>query len=110
VRHQGQLNKPVESGGTQREHWESAAKRGSEAARAALDGPECPESLAYLLSWARALHARSGIGMNGFAPLSWTTLDAWARWTGNVPDREDVDALFVIDSVMLFPDPPKEAE
>ena len=48
--------------------------------------------------------------MNGFSPLSWTTLDSWARWTGNVPDREDVDALFVIDSVMLFPDPPKDAE
>ena len=88
----------------------AAAKKGSEAARAALDGPECPESLAYLLTWSRQLFGRSGVGMNGHSPLTWETLDAWARWTGNVPDREDVDALFVINSVMLFPDLPKDAE
>jgi hypothetical protein len=47
--------------------------------------------------------------MNGFAPLSWATLDAWARLTGNVPDQEDIDSLFLLDSVMLFPgDPNKE--
>jgi hypothetical protein len=72
--------------------------------------PECPESLAYLLSWLRALNGRSGVGMNGFAPLTWSTLDAWARWTGNLPDPADIDALFLLDSVMLFPgDPNKDA-
>lgn len=41
--------------------------------------------------------------MSGFAPLSWSSLDAWARWTGANPDAEDVDALFILDSVMLNP-------
>jgi hypothetical protein len=48
--------------------------------------------------------------MNGYSPLTWETLDAWARWTGNVPDQEDLDALFILNSVMLVPDPPKDAE
>lgn len=39
--------------------------------------------------------------MNGFAPLSWGTLGDWSRLTGNVPDAEDLDALFILDSVML---------
>jgi len=49
--------------------------------------------------------------MNGYSPLTWETLDAWARWTGNAPDTEDLDALFIINGIMLFPaDPEKAAE
>jgi hypothetical protein len=73
-----------------------------------LEGPECPESLGYLLEWARQLHGRSGVGMNGFAPMTWATLDAWARWTGNIPDRDEIDALFILDAVLLSP--PKDGE
>jgi hypothetical protein len=46
--------------------------------------------------------------MSGFAPLSWATVDAWARWTGNFPDHEDIDALFVLDAVMLNPPKPED--
>lgn len=94
------LNYPVD-GVPQRTHLEFRARKGSVEAQLALQGPECPESLAYLLTWARQLHGKSGVGMNGFSPLSWSTIDAWARWTGNVPDPEDVDALFMLDTVML---------
>lgn len=72
------------------------------------DGVDCPESLRYLLDWARALNGRSGVGMNGFSPLTWGTLGEWSRLTGNVPDQEDIDALFILDAVMLTP--PKEGE
>ena len=47
--------------------------------------------------------------MAGFAPLSWATVDAWARRTGAEPDADDIDALFALDAVLLHPDPPKSA-
>lgn len=46
--------------------------------------------------------------MNGFSPLTWGTLGEWSRLTGNVPDQEDIDALFILDAVMLTP--PKDGE
>lgn len=81
-----------------------AAEHGSANARALLyEGPECPRALRYLLEWASALHGRSGYTMSGSAPLTWATLDAWSRLTGNIPDQEDIDALFTLDAVMLRP-------
>lgn len=75
------------------------------------EGPLCPDSLRYLLSWVQQLHARSGVGMNGFAPLTWGTLGEWSRMAGNAPDQEDIDALFLLDGVMLFPgDQAKESK
>jgi hypothetical protein len=72
------------------------------------EAPECPESLRYLLGWIHALHGRSGVGMSSLAPLSWTTIESWSRLTGNIPDQEDLDALFLLDAIMLTP--PKEGE
>jgi hypothetical protein len=34
-------------------------------------------------------------------------LGDWSRLTGNVPDPEDIDALFMLDAVMLAPGEPK---
>lgn len=62
----------------------------------------------YLLQWSDALFGRSGFSMSGISPLSWTTLDAWARRTRIEPDAEDIDALFLLDAVRLNPDPPKK--
>lgn len=87
-----------------------AAERGSESARLALEGPECPASLLYLLGLAYAVHGRSGVGMSGLAPLSWTTLDAMCRLSALTLDAEDIDGLFVLDSVMLNPTKPEGTE
>lgn len=46
--------------------------------------------------------------MSGYAPLTWGSLGEWSRFTGNVPDEEDVSALFILDSVMLNPNPKAE--
>lgn len=72
-------------------------------------GPECPEPLEYLRDWLYAVHARSGVGMSGFAPLSWPAYDAWARHWGVTPDRAEEDALFLLDGIMLAPGDMKEA-
>lgn len=66
-------------------------------------GPECPEPLEYLRDWLYAVHGRSGVGMSGIAALSWPTLDAWARHMGLRPDRAEIDALFMLDGVLLAP-------
>lgn len=46
------------------------------------------------------LYARSGIGMNGVAPLSYTTIADWAQLTGRCPTLMEVDALVELDAVM----------
>lgn len=95
----------------QRKHLEFAASRGNKAAIAALEGPECPDSLRYLLALARALHGRSGVGMNGLAPLTYTTIYHYSRLMRMTLDTEDVEAVILIDGILLFPgDPEKESE
>lgn len=64
----------------------------------------------YLLVWLADLHGRSGVGQYGYQPMTWTTLDAWARWTGNTPDAADVAALFALDAVMRNPGDPDAPE
>lgn len=88
---------------TERDHLEQAAKQGSAAAQAELDGPEIPERLGYLRAWAGELYGRSGVGMSGFAPLTYTTIADWSRLKGIEIRSWEVDVLLVLDSVMLFP-------
>jgi hypothetical protein len=80
------------------------AKRGIAHAIKQLQGPDVPEVGAYLLEWHRALHGRSGITMEGVAPLSWTTLQAWADLTGVRPTPDEVTALLFLDDVRLAPE------
>jgi hypothetical protein len=49
------------------------------------------------------LHGRSGVGMSGPAPLSYSTIADWSRLKGVVILPEEIDALLLLDSVMLFP-------
>ena len=76
-----------------REHFERAAERGSAAARAALEGPEIPDAVAYLYAWAMELHGRSGADMAGPALLSYQTVEAWARLTDRRVMPEEVTVL-----------------
>lgn len=86
------------------QHLEAAAKRGSVHAIKALTPPPFPDALGYLYGWALALVGRSGASMEGPAPLSYATIDAWARLTDEAPSPEDVNALLVLDTVMRHPD------
>jgi hypothetical protein len=36
-------------------------------------------------------------------PVTWTTIDAWARRTGRDPLPHEIDALFALDAVMRSP-------
>lgn len=70
---------------------------------AALDGPECPESLEYLLGWTYQLYGRSGVGMDGVAPLSYATVAEWARLMGVTVRPTEIEALMLLDAVMRHP-------
>lgn len=73
-------------------------------ALAAIEGPPGPGALAYLLEWFNELFGRSGLNEQGFAPLTFTTVDAWARLTRRKPKPHEVDALMSLDAVKRHPD------
>lgn len=91
-------------GSSQRDTWEYAAARGSEAARAKLDGPEFPEPLTYLWLWGMELFGKSGAGAAGFNGLTYTTIKHWSWATGQYPEPREVRALMRIDSALRHPD------
>ena len=107
ARHQAEGSKRADDGSTMREHWEHAAARGSVAARAKLEAPEFPEQLSYLWSWTLELHGRSGVSMAGLNPLTYQTLDAWARLTGRDPMPHEVEALILLDAALRPENGPK---
>ncbi len=78
-------------------------------ALAELDGPPAPVALAYLLQWSRELYGRSGVGMNGLAPLAFSTIRDWARLTqrGHIAPHE-VHALLLLDAIWMHP--PKDTD
>lgn len=94
-----------------RDDLEAAARQGVERARRRLDGPECPPRLRGLLALARALHGKSGVTMAGLAPLSYATLRHY-RLERGLPrfDEDEIDAVFVLDAVMLNPGTFEESE
>lgn len=106
MRHEALLDRPVsaEDRTPQRAHLKLRADQGSADARAALAGPECPEALDYLLGWARQLVGRSGVGLDGAAPLSYATLDAFERRLGMTLLDHEVAALMHLDAVMRHPE------
>lgn len=106
MRYQANLSTTV-AGSSENAHLKKLAKHGDPLASRRINeanAPPFPEALLYLHTWIYALHGRSGVGMNGFAPLSYVTIDAWSRLTGARPDAEDVDALIRLDAVLLNPD------
>lgn len=87
---------------------QALARRGREDVLALLEGPPFPESLRYLYGWLHELHGRSGVSMSGIAPLSWSTLDAWARATGTLVHPHEARALMTLDAIMCFPGKPED--
>ena len=113
VAHQARLDQPNEAGERARPYLEARAERVARArgldsleyaeARAALDGPGPPEAIRYLLEWSDDLYGRSGVGMNGLAPLTWESLDAWARRKNVDVLPHECDALMALDSLRRHP-------
>lgn len=89
---------------------QSLASRGRADVLALLEGPPFPESLRYMHTWLSELHGRSGVGMNGYLPLTWSTLDAWARMTDSPVQPHEARALVTLDAIMCFPGKPEDDE
>src|SRR5690242_10545749 len=106
IAHEAALSVSVETGGTMREHLEAAANSvrpspGRDAARARLEGPPVPASLAYLRSILYQLHGRSGASMGGLLPLSDTTVRHWCENNGIQLEPGEIEALKMLDGVLL---------
>jgi hypothetical protein len=69
-----------------------------------LYGPTMPYCMQYMVRWLDEVHARSGLGMEGVAPLSYDTIAKWAMLTGRDPMPHEVDALLMLDAVRRNPD------
>jgi hypothetical protein len=119
VAQQARLDRPQRDGTVPRQHLLGLVKRWKDATdpvqvarraqwEAELDGPPVPPALAYLLEWLDELYGRSGATMDGLAPLSYSTMQAWAALTGRHPLPHEVQALMLLDLVRRNP-PPEEA-
>jgi hypothetical protein len=73
-----------------------------------LQAPEYPEGVEYLREWVYELHGRSGVGMGGLMPLSYTTIADWARLKEVDIDPHEVGALIALDAAMLAPGEPEK--
>ena len=69
-----------------------------------LEGPEPPDAMLYLLEWAYALCGRSGTSMEGLAPLSYGSIEAWARLMDIHILPLEVTALISLDAVIRKPE------
>lgn len=99
ARHEAEMNAPGEDGVSLRSHLEEKRRRGLPCPE--LDSvPECPEELAHLYGFAIELIGRSGVGMSGFAPLSYSLIRDWSHLTGWTLEPCEVDAVIRLDSVM----------
>jgi hypothetical protein len=106
VRHDADLDRrDPQSGTTRRAILEEKARRGDAFAPSQLAGPPYPDALLYLDEWSCDLYGRSGVGMGGFAPLSYTTIRDWAALTGNNPTPLEVTALMQLDAIRRAPEP-----
>lgn len=86
------------------------ARRGDANAERELTGPECPEEIRYLVDWSDELRGRSGVGMDGPAPLSFPAIESWARVLRIRPEPHEIRALLMLDDVMRNPTEPKDED
>lgn len=57
----------------------------------------------YLHTWHEELFGRSGVGMDGLAPLSYSTLAHWQATMHVTLLPHEVSALLLLDSVRRHP-------
>lgn len=94
--------------GTNRENLEVAAKAGNPRAKKLLALPPLPDTVSYLWDWAMELHGKSGVSQVGFNPLTYETITHWAHWKGESPEPYEIEALFMLDAILL--NPPKDLD
>jgi hypothetical protein len=89
---------------TQRDYLLASARKGNrDSQRTLAEAPKFPEAIRYLWEWADEMAGRSGVGMSGIAPLSFTTIRDWSELTGGKPTRAEVEALTRLDAVIRNP-------
>jgi hypothetical protein len=91
-----------------REHLEGLVARGPDKRGyaehvAKLQGSEYPDCIEYMRDWLSELHGRSGVGMSGFNPLTYSTIAHWSRLTETRVESDEVRALILLDAIMLNP-------
>jgi hypothetical protein len=108
--HESRLAKKDKDGVPYRAQLEASAKAGNVLAAKRLVGPDFPVELDYLMDWSKELVGRSGVGMDGPAPLSWACLTAWSEATGNQVSSAEASALMLLDGAMRHPEDFEDAE
>ncbi|MFY7948348.1 MAG: hypothetical protein ACOVRP_03950 [Gemmatimonas sp.] len=107
VAHEARLNQPSNpkeaKSPTHRAVYRALAAKGDVRAQAALEEPPYPAALEYLRGWSRSLFGRSGIGMEGIAPLKPTEVLAWSTLSGHDVTPMEFDALLLLDGVRRDP-------
>jgi hypothetical protein len=89
-----------------RAHLELGARAGIASAIARLRPPPFPDALVYLWAWFLELDSTRGMDMNGPSGFTYPMIDAWARLTRRTIAPHELQALFLLDAVTRFPDPP----
>ncbi len=90
-----------------REHLESLAKRGHQGAIDALEGPEVPDVLDYLLGAFEELAVARGSGMNGMNPISYSDIRSWSSLMDFPLDPHEVLGIIALDSASRSPGEPE---
>lgn len=104
------LHARQEDGSTLRDTLLERSRRrdaGAEAARAQLSVPPIPVGFGYLLDDFNALHKRRAFGPAGPLPLSWESIDAWARRTGKTPTAWELRVIDLLDDAYFAAQSPE---
>ncbi len=87
---------------TIRVHLQGLVARGK-LPQSALDGPDWPDALGYLLDWATELGNTRQPGMHVMGGFTYVEIEAWARLTARAPSLLEMEALMLIDAAQRFP-------
>lgn len=79
------------------------ARKGNAGAIERLTPPDYPAAVEYLREWVMQLHGRSGVGMGGLSPLSYTTIADWSRLKRVDVLPHEVEAVIILDSILFSP-------
>jgi hypothetical protein len=100
----GCMGKPNAEGIAPRDSYAQRARRGDPLATLYYEGPGIPDNVRYLWEWTTQLRQGSALGpMGGLAPISWTAIDAWSRFTGHEPNAEELAIVFAVDATLRNP-------
>ena len=94
------LNKPDQSGVTQRDHLEQVERQTGRRPEA-LDGPDFPELMAHVWSAFISLSKTRTVGYSGPNPISYEQIKAWKELTETPISAWEIEAVNRLDAVYL---------